>query len=422
MTPAFLLTLFIALRLAQLIFETTLASQNRKYYLNRSRQDEAAKILSISTPDLERTLLYSEDKYRFAQLSSWFDVFTTLLFLACGGLGILDHQAQVLAEMFGFGPVIRGVIFFGLIGILSLVINLPFSYYRTFVIEQKHGFNRQTKKGFFLDLVKGLLIGLMLGAPLLSGILWIMEQMGEYWWVYAWAALSGFSILTAWLYPTLLAPLFNKFTPIKDDTLKSAIENLAKKVGFNAGEIFVMDASKRSSHGNAYFTGVFGKKRIVLFDTLLDSMSHDEVTSILAHELGHFKLHHVRGAIIRSILTTGLMFYGLSLCLPLLSFYEAFGMADRSSWGALAVFSLWFGLASFLIQPLESYLSRKNEFAADDFAKKHCNGSHHLVAALLKLREKSHVMPITHPLFSAIYYSHPPLLERIQTLKAEKVS
>jgi STE24 endopeptidase len=247
-------------------------------------------------------------------------------------------------------------------------------------------------------------------------LLFVMGRTGTHWWIPAWLLLFGFSLLTAWLYPTLLAPLFNKFHPLEEGSLREAIYELAGKVKFNADGISIMDASKRSSHGNAYFTGVFGKKKIVLFDTLVKSMSPSEVVAVLAHELGHFKLHHVRWSLIRSFFVTGLMFYGLSLCLPLVSFYQAFGLPAVSDYGALVVFSLWFGPINFILQPLLSQISRRNEFQADAFALQNIEDQRKLGDALLKLRENSQMMPLSHPWYSGVYHSHPPLLERLSAM------
>ena len=191
---------------------------------------------------------------------------------------------------------------------------------------------------------------------------------------------------------------------------------LANKIRFRTSGIYVMDASKRSSHGNAYFTGLFGEKRIVLFDTLISSMSVSEVVAVLAHELGHFKLNHVRWGLLRGVLMTGLMFYGLSLALPQEEFYKAFGLSGVTNYSALIVFSLWFGLVDFILNPLSSWISRQNEFSADNFAKTQLGSSKDMIGALIQLRESNHSMPISHPAYSMVYHSHPPLLERIQSL------
>ena len=409
-----ILVIFVVLRFLQHLVERGLSAANRKYYLDTERQKHAAKVLKISDEDMAKTLAYSSDKYKFATMTSWVSVIVTLAFISAGGLGWAERLVfSIKPEA---GPIVVGLGFFVIIGLLSMLFGLPFEYYRTFVIEQKHGFNRQTVKGFVFDRIKGLVIGVILGGPLLAGILWIMQSMGSNWWVYAWIAVSSFSILTAWIYPTFLAPLFNKFTQLQEGDLKTQILALSKKIGFKAGGIYLMDASKRSSHGNAYFTGVFGEKRIVLFDTLVDSMSVREVVAVLAHELGHFKLNHVRWQIVRGVIMTGIMFWVLNLCLPLEMFYKAFGLSGVSNYAALIVFSMWFGVVDFALGPIGNYLSRRNEFAADQFAREQIGNANELGDALLKLREKSHAMPLSHPMFSAVYYSHPPLLERLETM------
>jgi STE24 endopeptidase len=242
-----------------------------------------------------------------------------------------------------------------------------------------------------------------------------MEKAGPAWWLYGWLAVSGFSVLTAWIYPTLLAPLFNRFSPLPEGELKDAIRALAERTGFRASGLFVMDASRRTTHGNAYFTGLFRDKRIVLFDTLLEALGTREIVAVLAHELGHFKLHHVRTRLLLGVLSTGILFYALGLCLPLTAFYTAFSL-QPSSYGALVVFGLWFGPLEFLLQPLENAISRRHEFAADAFAVARGVAASDLGEALLKLREKSRLLPLSHPLFSRVYHSHPPLLERLEAL------
>lgn len=412
-----ILLVFIVLKYGHHMVERVLARVNHVYYSNPTHQKEVCQQLAISDSDFKKTLSYTNDKFRFGTLNQRVGVLVLILFLAAKGPGLVENWATQFAGMFGGGAIIIGLAFFAILGILSSVLELPFEYYNTFVIEEKHGFNKQKIAGFFLDKIKGLMLGVILGGLLLSGILYIMEKMGSSWWLWAWIAMSGFSLFAAWIFPTLLAPIFNKFEPLKEGELKDKINELANKVGFQADGLFVMDASKRSSHGNAYFTGFFKKKRIVLFDTLMESLSNIEIVAVLAHELGHFKLHHVRTMLIRSILMTGVMFYLLSLALPLEQFYHAFGLTGVSNYGALFVFTLWFSLLDAVLQPLNSWMSRKNEFAADRFAKEQIGNPELLCDALLKLRESNHSMPITHPAYSAYYYSHPPLVERLAVLR-----
>jgi STE24 endopeptidase len=344
-------------------------------------------------------------------------IIATILFIGYGGLGWTEDLARNTNSLLGGGVIAEGLVFIGILLLLTQLMSLPFALYSTFVIEERYGYNKQTLRSFLGDLFKALVLGIILGGLILSVILFIMQSMGSTWWLYAWAALSIFSLLTAWIYPSLLAPIFNKFSPLGDGELKQEILALAEKVGFRTDGLFVMDASKRSGHANAYFTGVFGKKRIVLFDTLVNSMNTKEVTAVLAHELGHFKLHHVRTGMIRGLIFSLLIFAGIGAMLSSKNFYLAFGLTDVSNHGGLVVFSLWFGLIEFYLQPLQTWFSRRNEFAADDFAKATLGSGANLVSALKKLREKSSIMPIAHPLYSAMYYSHPPMLERIKTLE-----
>ncbi|SMF72510.1 STE24 endopeptidase [Pseudobacteriovorax antillogorgiicola] len=416
MSPQNLLILFVGLRLFQHLCERYLAHLNRSFYEDPKRREEACQALNIAADDMEKTLQYSRDKNRFGAINSWVSTIITLAFLVLGGLGWVEGMAQSLSDSLGMGSIVTGLAFFGIITLLSSLLSIPFELYHTFVLEAKHGFNRQSMKGFWLDRVKGLVVGSILGGALLAVLLWIMASMGNQWWIVAWLVVFGFSLLTVWLYPTVLAPLFNKFSPLDEGELKDKIFTLAKKVEFEADGISIMDASTRSSHGNAYFTGVFGKKKIVLFDTLVKSMSTDEIVAVLAHELGHFKLHHIRWSLIRSFFMTGFMFFLISLALPVESLYQAFHLDGISDYGALTMFSLWFGPIGFLIQPLSNFMSRRNEFAADAFALNNVADKKLLGDALLKLRENSHVMPISHRAFSTVYHSHPPLLERLKAM------
>ncbi len=408
-----ILWLFVIIKLAYFMFERFLARKNRDFYLDKHNQEEAIQSLGITEEDMTKTLSYSTAKYKYSSIVNAIKFIVFIAFLVNGGFGWVEQ----ISKSYFSSPITIGLGFFGVLVIASMLFNLPFDYYRTFVLEEKHGFNKSKPITFFMDRLKGVFIGVLLGGLLVSGLLWVMSSLSM-WWLWAWVLMTGFSLVTMLIYPTLLAPLFNKFSEVPEGELKQEIDKLANKVGFNHSGISIMNASMRSSHGNAYFTGVFGKKKIVLFDTLVEALSPKQVVAVLAHELGHFKLNHVRGALIRSTLTTGLMFFLLSRCLPYESFYQAFFFDGVSNYGALVVFSMWFGLADIILQPLESFLSRKNEFAADKFAKENYeSGAVHLKDGLLKLRETSSAMPITHPLFSTFYYSHPPMIERLKALK-----
>ena len=389
---------------------------NFRFYSDKERQSAAAKVLGISEQDMEKTFEYSKDKNRFSAINGWVSIFVTLGFIGLGGLGLFETWAIELSALISGGQIINGLVFFALLGLGSSIMSLPFDYYHTFVLEEKHGFNRQTLSGFIGDRIKGLVLICILGGGLLALILYIMEKAGSNWWVFAWITVFGFSLLTAWLYPTVLAPLFNKFSAVEEGDLKEKIFALAKKIEFKADGISIMDASKRSTHGNAYFTGVFGKKKIVLFDNLVKSMNTEEIVAVLAHELGHFKLNHVRWGLIRSFFISGFMFFLFHQGMQYEGFYQAFAMESLTNYGGLLIFSFWFGLLGFIFQPVGSFLSRSNEFAADGFAQKNIENQKALGNALLKLRGTSHAMPISHPWFSAFYHSHPPLLERLQAM------
>jgi STE24 endopeptidase len=414
--PQIALVVFLSLRLIQHGVETWLSKINKAWWSDSERQISAARELGISAIDMQKTADYSTDRYGVSRAQSVTEIICSILFLRSGGLGWIEAQASVATSYLNGGPITQGLFFMGALMLLTQLLGLPFALYSTFVIEEKFGYNKQTVKGFAIDLLKGTLLGIVFGGLILSLILLIMETTGTLWWLYAWGAVTAFSLLTAWIYPTLLAPLFNKFTPLEDGELKQEILALAHKTGFNANGLYVMDASKRSGHGNAYFTGLFGKKRIVLFDTLVNSMSTKEVVAVLAHELGHFKLNHVRFGMLRGLGLSLLIFAGIGTMLPHRIFYTAFQLAGVSHYGGLVVFSLWLGLLEFYLQPMQTWFSRRNEFAADEFAKETLGTGTTLADALKKLREKSNVMPIAHPLFSSMYYSHPPMLERIKAL------
>jgi STE24 endopeptidase len=416
-SPGELLALFVVLRLSQQAAEHAVGALDQRYARDPERLAEAGRALRIPPAEMERALAYARDRHRFGLVSSWAEVAAGLPLLAAGALGAVDAGARSIASALDLGAVGTGLAFFAVLGGAAAVFGLPFGLYHAFVIEQRHGFNRQTLAGFLADFVKGLALSAALGGALLAALLAIMEGTGARWWLWAWAVTSVFGAFTAWIYPTLLAPLFNRFTPLPEGELRDRILALAARVGFRPGGLFVMDASRRTAHGNAYFTGLFRQKRIVLFDTLLEALAPGEVVAVLAHELGHFKLRHVRNRLLRSALATGALFWGIGLCLPLRVFYDAFAVTP-SSHAALLVFGLWFGLVAFVAQPLGSALSRREEFAADAFAVRSGAPASELVEALLKLREKSRLLPLSHPLYSWLYHSHPPLLERLRALGA----
>lgn len=300
---------------------------------------------------------------------------------------------------------------------ISALVEIPLGFYSAFGIDARFGFNKMTPALFFADLAKQMLLGAALGIPLLLGVLWLMGRMGEHWWLYVWSAWIGFNLLVLAVYPTFIAPLFNKFTPLEDTTLKERVEQLLQKCGFHAQGFYVMDGSKRSTHGNAYFSGFGKSRRIVFFDTLLARLGHDEIVAVLAHELGHFKHRHI---IKRIVLMAAMSLAGLWLLGWLMDkewFYHGLGVTTPGTATALLLFLLAMPAFTFLLHPLMSFYSRRNEFEADRYATKNASADD-LARALVKLYNDNASTLTPDPLHSAFYDSHPPAAIRIAHLQA----
>ena len=366
----------------------------------------------IPLADHQKAADYTSAKTRFGMLGTLFDAALLLAFTVMGGI---QFVANLCNGWFG-APIAQGMATIVAVLLLSSLLEAPFGLYRTFVIEARFGFNKATFALYLADAAKGLLIGAVLGLPLLSGVLWLMERMGEYWWLYVWLVWMAFNLLVLFIYPTFIAPLFNKFTPMQDEALKARIEALLAKCGFTASGLFVMDGSRRSAHGNAYFTG-FGKtKRIVFFDTLLERLSGSEIEAVLAHELGHFKRRHV----LKRIGTTFAISLGFLWLLGQLMragwFYEGLGVTTPSTALALLLFFMILPVFSFLLHPLLSVYSRKHEFEADAYAVKQADAAD-MVSALVKLYQDNATTLTPDPLYSKFYDSHPPATARIAHLQ-----
>ncbi|MDH3831078.1 MAG: M48 family metallopeptidase, partial [Gammaproteobacteria bacterium] len=301
--------------------------------------------------------------------------------------------------------------------VIMTLLELPFSLYHTFVIEERFGFNRSTLKVFIIDMLKSALLLAIIGAPMIALALWIMEASGGLWWFYVWAVWMAFTLVMFWAYPAVIAPLFNKFSPLDNDALKQRIQILLDKCGFRSKGIFVMDGSKRSGHGNAYFTGFGSNKRIVFFDTLLESLSPEEIEAVLAHELGHFKLKHIQK---RLLSTSALSLSALALLGWLAGqdwFYLGLGVSQPSAWMALMLFMMVLPVFTFFIQPVMSLLSRKHEFEADAYAVQQSSGAD-LIHALVKMYRENASTLTPDPLYSAFHDSHPPAPVRISHIAA----
>jgi STE24 endopeptidase len=329
-----------------------------------------------------------------------------------GGLNWLESRWQLV----GLTAPWHGVAVIASLLLLTSLIDLPLSWYRSFRIEARFGFNRMTQGMFFLDLLKGLLLGAILGLPLLWVLLILMNSAGTLWWLYAWAVWLSFSLLISWAWPIFIAPLFNKFTPLKDAALAERISQLLSRCKFSSAGVFVMDGSSRSTHGNAYFTGLGRNKRIVFFDTLVDRLSPTEIEAVLAHELGHYSLHHIRKGLMLSSVLSLLAFALLGHLANWPEFYTALGVNQPSTHAALLLFMLASGPFIFFFTPIGAAWSRKHEFEADTFAAQHADAQQ-LIRALVKLYRDNASTLTPDAVHSRFYDSHPPALERIAFLE-----
>lgn len=355
---------------------------------------------------------YQKVNSRFSLYTSLFS-FVILLFVLCLGLfGWLDE----LLRQYISNEIFLSLAFFGIVYLLNEIITLPFAYYSTFVIEERFGFNKSTKTIFWLDQLKGLLLAVVLGGAILALIAWLYTAIGELAWLYAWAAITVFSLFMTLFYSNIIVPLFNKQTPLEGGELRDAIEAFAQKAGFAINNIYVMDASKRSTKANAYFTGFGAKKRIVLFDTLINDLDKDEIVAVLAHEIGHYKKKHTLQGMFVSICYTGIMLFLLSLLLDNKDIAVALGGQSASFHLGLIAFSIFFTPVSFVINVLSSIHSRKNEYQADSYAAGFGLGDS-LISGLKKLSVKSLSNLNPDSLYVFFNYSHPTLLQRIKAIK-----
>jgi STE24 endopeptidase len=409
--------LFLTLLLLTALTRVWLALRHARHVARHRDAVPAQFAGEITLEAHQKAADYTAAKTRFALTGLAVEVLLALALTFGGGLQALH---EMTAGIFASG-MLRGLALIGCVALLMMLIELPLAYYRTFVTEERFGFNKVTPKLFWIDQLKGALLGVALGAPLVATVLWLMDRMGEWWWLYAWFTWMGFNILMLAIYPTWIAPLFNKFSPLTDDAMKTRVERLLDRCGFKVKGLLVMDGSRRSSHGNAYFTG-FGKtKRIVFFDTLLSRLEPQEVEAVLAHELGHFKLRHVIKRIVW-LFTASLAFLGtLGYLLDKPWFYQELGVQSPSTAMALILFSIVVPVFTFVFQPLGAMYSRKHEFEADAFAARYTPASD-LVSALVKLYKDNASTLTPDPLHSAFYDSHPPAMTRIARLQQAQSS
>ena len=358
---------------------------------------------------------YQRTNSRFGLISGGFSFVVMFLILLFGLLGWFDNYLRGYTEHFLTLPLI----FFAILMICNEIISFPFDWYSTFTIEEKFGFNKSTKKLFIVDWIKGIALNMVIGGLILSAVLFIYNYTQEEFWLLAWLVVTVFSLVMTFFYSEWIVPLFNKQTPLEEGELREAIEIFAEKAGFRLKNIFVMDGSKRSTKANAYFTGFGKKKRIVLFDTLMNDLTTEEIVAVLAHEIGHYKKKHVIYSIVLSIFTTGAIFYILSLFLKNLQLAEALGGSITSFHLGIIGFSFLFTPISEVMGLAMNFISRKNEYQADNFAAQF-GLSDALISALKKISVQSLSNLNPHPLVVFWYYSHPTLLQRIEGLKVKK--
>ncbi|HEY9198295.1 MAG TPA: M48 family metallopeptidase [Gammaproteobacteria bacterium] len=405
--------IFVAAVLLSLLVQQWLATRQIAHIQSRRGQVPDAFASSISLTAHQKAADYSIAKTRQGRIELLYDTALLLVWTLGGGLALLNE----LVNSFGWNPLASGVVVIMAFFFIGSLLDVPFAAWSTFGLETRFGFNRTTPALFIGDLLKQALLLLLIGTPLIALILWLMQVAGSYWWLYVWAVWIGFSLLMMWAYPAFIAPLFNKFAPLDNAALRSRIEALLSRCGFHSDGIFVMDGSRRSGHGNAYFTGLGRNKRIVFFDTLVHALEPDEIEAVLAHELGHFKRKHVQKRLSGLMLLSlgGLALLGWLAQQP--AFYQGLGVPEPALHMALLLFMLSAPVFSLFLQPLFSRLSRQHEFEADNYAAEQ-TGATYLISALVKLYRENASTLTPDPLYSAFHDSHPPAPVRVARLGA----
>lgn len=410
MTQTSLFYIIIAILVIEFIIETTLDHLNSKRY-NDPIPDDLKDV--FDTEEYQKSQEYKKTNYKFGLLTSTFSLLLTLGFLSLGGFEWIDTLARSVSD----NPIIIALVFFAIIMIGSDLITTPFGYYKTFVIEERFGFNKTSKTTFFTDKLKGYLMMAIIGGGLTALIIWFFEWAGTNFWIYAWAVVAIFTLFMNLFYSRLIVPLFNKQKPLEEGSLKNKIEGYAQKVGFEIRNIFVIDGSKRSTKANAYFSGFGKEKRVTLYDTLINDLDEDEIVAVLAHEVGHYKRHHIVFNLISSILLTGFTLFLLSLFINSPEVSRAIGVSQPSFHAALIGFGILYSPISEVTGLIMNYLTRKFEYQADDFAK-NTFAAKPLITSLKKLSKNSLSNLTPHPAYVFMHYSHPPLIARVKNLKA----
>ncbi|HKJ06481.1 MAG TPA: M48 family metallopeptidase [Flavobacteriaceae bacterium] len=409
MKPQLLFYILIAIIIIKYLFDTYIDALNAKHF-NDELPNELNDI--YNEEDYLKSQAYKKTNYKFGLLTSTFSLLITLAFFFLDGFAIVDEIARNITSNY----ILITLLFFGIIFFLSDIISLPFQWYKTFVIEEKFGFNKSTYSTFILDKIKGWILMAILGGSILAIITWFYQLTKEHFWLYAWLIITIVVLFINMFYSKLIVPLFNKQTPLEEGTLKEKINNFAQEVGFNLKNVFVIDGSKRSTKANAYFSGFGSQKRVTLFDTLIKDLNNNEIVAVLAHEIGHYKKKHVVYNIFISIITTGLTLFILSLLVGNATLSEALGVSKPSFHIGLIAFTILYSPISEVTGLIMNYISRKFEYQADNYAKQKFN-ENDLISALKKLSKNSLSNLTPHPIYVKIHYSHPTLLQRIRNLK-----
>ena len=379
--------------------------------LTKKLPDEFSEIYDEET--YAKSQEYTKVRTRFGFLTGIFDLILLLVFWFTEGFNWLDQ----IVRSWGFGELVTGLFFIGFLMIAKSIISLPFSIYSTFVIEERFGFNKTTPKTFVLDLIKSLLLGAVIGIPLLAGILAFFMYTGELAWLYAWAAVTAFTLIMQYVAPTWIMPLFNKFTPLEEGELRTSIEEYTEKVNFPLKGLFVIDGSKRSSKSNAFFTGFGKNKRVALYDTLIENHTVPELVAVLAHEIGHYKKKHIIKGMVTSILHTGILFFLLSLFLSERALFDAFYVEEISVYTGLIFFGMLYSPIEMILSVFMQMSSRKHEYEADEFAATTTGKPGDMISTLKKLSKDNLSNLTPHSFYVFLNYSHPPVLQRIKAIR-----
>ena len=407
-----LFPLFIGFKL---LLETYLKQRNIQS-MEKNKETIPERFIDVVTEEeYKKSINYNTERIRFSIFTAAISVGVLLLFTTGGLLNFLTKIVQDITQSNVLGIILLGLF----IVLIDEIIGIPLAIYSTFTLEEKYGFNKTTAKTFVQDLIKNLIISVVFASTLYAVVISIIERLGDNWWIYAFVAVFLFQAIVFYLYPVLILPLFNKLEPITDEKFKEPIEKLLNKINFKAKGLFVMDGSLRSSHGNAFFTGFGNNKRIVFYDTLLETITPKEMESILGHELGHYKLGHIRRTLVSSIFFGFLGFYILGQVFMADQFFYGHGLDEVTLYSKFLLFYLVIGSYTFFTKPFTSYISRQREFAADDFSIEYTEVES-MISGLLKLSKDNASNLTPDPLYSSYYYSHPPIAERVKSLEGKK--